>query len=306
MNGRLFYYLKKTKKELSSRGAGAVAGDAWSFLIRRRFGLQFLFESFEYCVLARFRDEQKTIVDVLKNDLILSKRVLIYANYDSGSCVLPHVVEQLTVFHRAGYSVIFVSTSPKFFPDEFTKIENLVAVAIHRKNVGYDFTSWKVGFSFIAKTAPSLQSLVLMNDSCLGPFFDFAPLLEKMFVARESVFGLSKSDEIAEHIQSYFYHFGGEVLRAGVVAGFFDRIRVLNTKWGIVRYFEIGSSRFLASRGIALQALVDAANPDVKAKMDGAGISEPTREPLASEWVKTRVNPFYKRSNLKSGQEVRF
>jgi lipopolysaccharide biosynthesis protein len=302
MSGRIFYYLERAKLRVKKQGIGALFSESFFFLLRRKFFLQFLFESFEYHVLASFRDSQATVQNILKHDPITAKRVVLYVSFDAQSRIAEHVVKQLTAFQGQGYQSVFVSTSPEISENDLNKIKNLVSICVLRKNEGYDFASWKVAYSFIAEQAKNLESLVLMNDSCLGPEYDLTETLSLMRSESDVVYGISKSEEIAEHIQSYFYHFGATVLKQVFSHEFFKRIRVVHSKWAVVRYFEIGGSTFLIKNGVKLKALVDSTSPMVKEKMIEAGLTEPTREPLASEWVRLRMSPFYKRSNLKHSQ----
>jgi lipopolysaccharide biosynthesis protein len=82
---------------------------------------------------------------------------------------------------------------------------------IHRENEGYDFASYKLVYRPIGEaihSTPLPESLILMNDSCLGPFGDLQGITDKMIASHDAVFGITKSYEIAAHLQSYFYHFG--------------------------------------------------------------------------------------------------
>ena len=299
--GRLNHYFEKAKLKLRSEGFIPVTKELASFLIRRKFFLQFAFEAFEYHFLAKFRNIPATVVQVVKNERIISRRILLYASYDAGSAIGTHVVQQLEAFKKENYEIIFVTTSPSLPANEYEKIRPLVSICVRRLNEGYDFVSYRVGFDLLGARYSSLESLVLMNDSCLGPMFDFGPLLQKMREASNSVYGISISEEIAEHIQSYFYHFGSSVLRSPIAKTFFNRIRILYTKWGIVRYFEMGGSQFLITHGVPLSALIDPRKEEVRSRMEDLGLMEPTREPLASEWVRLKVSPFYKRSTVGNG-----
>jgi lipopolysaccharide biosynthesis protein len=235
---------------------------------------------------------------VMKEDPLSSNRVLCYAHYDAGSKIAEYVIPQLRAFCDDGYQVIFVTTSPDLPVPEYEKIKSLVTTCVHRKNEGYDFASYKVAFDLIGPHYSSLESLIVMNDSCLGPLFPMNDILKKMRDSVDSVYGVSISEEISEHIQSYFYHFGSSVLKKPFTKVFFDRIRILQSKWGIVRYFEIGSSKLLLAQGIAIKALVNPKDSFVKENMRLAQVTEPTRDPVAAKCVELKMTPFYKRSNL--------
>ena len=299
MIGRLTHYLKKAKIEYRKGGVLKLIPKGAHFLFRRKFFLDFIVEALEYQIFSRFRNIRSTILEIPIQKEITGHRLILYASYDPESKISSCVMKQLQFFHQEAYQIIFISTSPRFTKEEADKIKDWVTIAIHRKNLGYDFASWKLGYTFIMPNTRELESLILLNDSCEGPEFELTEILKKMRSFPQAVYGISKSMEIAEHIQSYFYHFGKGLLNDGIVEDFFKRIRILTSKWGVVRFLEIGSSKWLIKKGISLKALIDPMEPAVSEKMSQFDLTEPTREPLASEWVRLKISPFYKKSNLK-------
>jgi|GEM_PF-2764915 len=299
MLGRVSYYIKKGYVELGQKGFQKTLINGFEFLIRRKFFLQFLFESLEYRLWSRFRSVEDTLIQVLHQDLsrLQSNRLMIYVSYDSQSEIRDHVRQQLQAFSQLGYEIIFVTTSSEVGPAQVQELSQFCALIVHRKNEGYDFCSWKLGHQLASGWAQKAKSVILMNDSCLGPYFDLRPSVEKMEQSKNTVFGITKSYEITEYIQSYFFHFSGDLIQNGLMDRFFDRIRILRSKWAIVRFLEIGSSRFFKQSGIRLQALVEPKESEVKALMDKAGKTEPCGDPVGSWLVERKINPFYKRSN---------
>ena len=298
--GRLGYYLDKLRREFRSHGTKAVFLKTMNFLVRRWLFLNFLFEAVEYHLLSKFRALEATEIRVWRFSSVDSARVLIYAGYDPKSQILPHVIDQLAAFQKTGYQIVFVSTSPELIPTHLAVLQEFCRIVIHRKNQGYDFCSWKMGVQKIESHLGQLESLVLLNDSCLGPTFDLGLVIEDMIKAKGAVYGVTKSYEIEEYIQSYFFHFGMDLIRNGSVTMFFDRIRILNSKLAIVRYLEIGSSSFFKKMGIPLEALVDPKEPRVAEIMSKLGQTDPVVDPVGRLWNELRISPFYKRSNLVS------
>jgi hypothetical protein len=115
--------------------------------------------------------------------------------------------------------------------------------------------------------------------------------------ASRTVYGITKSYEIAEYLQSYFLHFSGGLLPEAL-DGYMKRIRILNSKWAVVRFLEIGLSRWLRTRGIALKALVDPREEPVASLMRQRNVTDPVLEPVAALLRDQGILPFYKRSNL--------
>jgi hypothetical protein len=297
MMSRLTYYLRRARSHLKKEGFGVALLVGVRFLVRRKFLLGFLIESVEYQLTSRFRGVGATLISEPKAELIQSDRVLVYASYDVNSLIQVHVLDQLRAFHSCGYEIVFVTTSPELPGDAVLTLDAYCKRIIHRQNRGYDFCSWKLGLERAAFETSSLRSLVVMNDSCYGPFFEIDGILSSMRAAPDTVYGLTKSLEISPYIQSYFYHFGAELLKNGLVEGFFSRVRILNSKWTIVRFLEIGSSAWLRSRRIPFKALVDPEEPGIQDLMNQFDITDPVVKPVARIWIDRKLNPFYKRSN---------
>ncbi len=295
--GRLRYYREKSQGLYQRVGFWGLFTEVVGFLIRRRFFLGFIFESIEYQFFSRLRNIDLTLIRTLKQQPITASKVLLYASYDSNSVIQPHVVDQLSFFSQAGYQIVWVSTSNEVSVFEFNKIHDFVKIALLRSNEGYDFASWRLGYELVKDL--KIDSLIMMNDSCLGPAFDFTPLLQRMEILEDVAYGITKSYEIAPYLQSYFIHFGRKLIESGLVRRYFNRIRILKSKWGIVRFFEIGGSQFLENAGIELRALVDPKDAKVATVMSELKLTDPVRDPAGKKWVELGLNPFWKRSNLK-------
>ena len=306
MKGRLVYYFHQFLREFNNHGPRSAAVKMLEFLVRRRLFIGFLLESFEYHVLSRFRDLDTTLIQAWTFSPLQPGRVLIYVGFDAKSELKPHVIGQLEVFQKLGYQIVFVSTSLYLESNQLELLRNSCHVVIHRKNLGYDFCSWKLGYQVLSSNRGAIESLILMNDSCLGPSFDLDNVLRQMRQSTGAVFGITKSYEIDEYIQSYFFHFGKDLIRVGLVDQFFDRVRILNSKWSIVRYLEIGSSRFFRRHSISLMALVDPRESRIAEIMKRYSQTDPVVDPAGRVWNELGISPFYKRSNLdkKSSQKT--
>lgn len=301
MIGRFHYYYQKFITKLRKHGSKRALLLLAEFLIRRKFFLQFALESLDYGWISRFRNEKKTLLDRWQSGSTAKPsgkfRALVYVSYDSESRIQDHVIEQLRFFHQQGYRIVFVSTSPELKLEARGDLFSWAETVLHRKNLGYDFVSYKLGFAEFAPDLSSLSSVVLMNDSCVGPLFDFVPALRRMESDSGAVYGITKSVEIAEYIQSYFLHFGEGVIISGLLAEYLARIRILKSKWAIVRFLEIGGSRWLRKRGVVLRALVDPTEPKIRKILDDATVTEPTKTPAAEIFIALGLLPFKKRKH---------
>jgi rhamnosyltransferase len=269
------------------------------FLIRRNGGFSLLFEWVDYQLISYFRSIKKTVVAIynpkgaIKND----QSWVLYSSFDSDSQISSHVLAQVREFARRGFSVMFISTSPRLDDRAREKLSDHCKVIIHRKNIGHDFGSWKTGYLLVKPWLKRDSIIILSNDSCFGPYHSLEGLFGVMTTYPDSVVGISKSYLIEEHIQSYFLAFGVSVVRAGIFDRYMERIRLLSTKEAIVRFYEVGGSAFLRKRGISLRSLIDPSVGIVAQLTQNLNCDNALKDPIGRELVERGLSPFYKRSN---------
>ena len=92
----------------------------------------------------------------------------VYATYDRYGLIADYVVSQVAALAQQGYRVIFVSTSPCLLEREIAKMVPYSWKILHRRNLGYDFGSYKEGIRQVGSTEKA-ESLILMNDSAMAP-----------------------------------------------------------------------------------------------------------------------------------------
>lgn len=297
---RLRHYLARTRSIIHSDGIASLIAQALRFLIRRKFLLEFPAEFVEYRLLSLRRRIPETRLST--HEGTCSKdgaKVLLYASFDPESRIRDHVIQQLSAFSDLGYKIVFITTSPLLPRSEVSRIESLCWQIVHRRNLGYDFASWRLGFESIQDRLKQVESLILMNDSCLGPEGELAPWISKASQDPQAVWGASISLELGRYIQSYFLQFSRPRIEDGTLIRYMNRIRILNTKWAVVRFLEIGGSRWLSSQGVSLRAWMDPETEPTRGLLKEFKATDPVTDPVATELFRKGLTPFYKRSNLK-------
>jgi hypothetical protein len=151
---------------------------------------------------------------------------------------------------ESGFEVLVVDTS-KNCPDDSLGAKLL----IHRKNFGRDFASWHAGLEFLGISTASLNQLLLVNDSCYGPFSNLSPLFEEIDSIDADVVSLTDGWFGGYHLQSNFMLVKNEALNNLAVETFFESYGFPILKFSIVRDGEIGFSKALLASGYKLHAL---------------------------------------------------
>jgi lipopolysaccharide biosynthesis protein len=231
----------------------------------------------------------------LEEDKKISSSVCVYSSFLlGGSHLRAHVKTQLKIYKDLGFTNILVVTSPVPLSKTNRKricdsIGSEVSLLVFRPNHGYDFYSWKRGISLV-RSVFGLQptEILFTNDSILGPLFDLSEDMNwfRSGDEKSQLKGLTKSDEIAPHIQSYFLYFNRNLCLTGVLDAWLKRIKAYRKKEDVIGFYEVGGSLFLKERGVELLAKYEVVEK---------------RNPTLYSWkelIELRRFPFFKKSLL--------
>jgi rhamnosyltransferase len=139
---------------------------------------------------------------------------------------------------------------------EISKVDQKIEVHI-RENIGYDFYSYKVALeSILKKIAPNnISHVTLMNTSfiCLDPnklkqtYFDQCLKTDEF-----DVLGLTISNEVYPHIQTYLLTFGTRAIQDNNFIEWWEKMTPINERHKVIENYEIGFSRYLNKLGYKL------------------------------------------------------
>lgn len=185
------------------------------------------------------------------------KKSLIIAHYHRDGLLRDDLIRLIKHFKKNFSQIVFVSTKLK--KSESQKINNFVKV-ITRANFGYDFYSYKVGIEYLKK---KLKKKFDKNDIiCLFPSSLIYAKPEKLLNKIEKikkfdncVFGLSKSWEIKEHLQSEMFIFSMNLFNKKSFSKWWTNIKKFKSRQIIIFNYEIGFSEFLSKEKIEKKTL---------------------------------------------------
>lgn len=205
----------------------------------------------------------------------------LFAHYDRNAIVDDYVVYYLKQLHDANFETIVISTSERLCPDGLESARPFCREIVVRKNIGYDFGSWKVGLER-AGDLSAYECLLLANDSVYGPLFSLPELLETMRRRDLDACGATDSWQLAYHLQSYFLLFQPSVFLSKCFARYWANLPYYRFKQTVIWNCELGFSRCLARARFRLGALVeyDALRRRHSAAVENAENSHFTRIPV--------------------------
>lgn len=185
---------------------------------------------------------------------------IVVAHYSSSGRLAKHLVNLIQELSKYSQNIVFVSTG--ILESELSKLAPYATV-MARENTGYDFWSYKVGLEELGDLS-QFQKVLCFNSSfiCLKPDL----LLERAFSPDISsgLSGITLSNQDSPHIQSYWFSFDGDLLsNPEVLQGWWDQLKPISERSSVVKYYEIGMSRWFMDRGVAITALFEPSREDL-------------------------------------------
>jgi lipopolysaccharide biosynthesis protein len=180
---------------------------------------------------------------------VQGSHVAVLAHWSARPTVSRSVRTLVQELQAYGYQVVVSSTCEStdalaWGPD--VSVDDLVV--IRRPNVGYDFGSWSIGLDLVP-AAVTADRTILLNDSMAGPFTSLRPLLDAFDATPADVWGLTDTQQLGSHLQSYFLGFRDQVLAERALARFWAEVRHEAHKSHVIVRNEIGLSRLLQVEG---------------------------------------------------------
>jgi lipopolysaccharide biosynthesis protein len=180
-------------------------------------------------------------------------KVAVFAHFDRDGRVHDFVLTYLRALGQAGFAVVFVSNAPRLANAAVEQLRPLVALVLHRRNLGYDFAAYQDGLAALGELA-RFDQVVLANDSVYGPLFDLGALLRRCD-DRADVWGMTDNREHRYHLQSYFLLFRRTVLTNPAFAAFWRAVRPVQSRQWVIRRYEVGLTQHLQRAGLRCGAL---------------------------------------------------
>lgn len=174
------------------------------------------------------------------------RRLAVMAHYDPAGEVAPHVRRQVQAL-TADFDVVVVVTTADLTDAARGWLRDS-AQLIERANEGYDFMSYKVGLGSVDLAA--FDEVAICNDSYVGPLKPYRDIIAAMDTVEADFWGLTGSDQIAPHLQSFFIVFRRTALASDVFGRFWADLEPISERFKVVRRYEVGLSKKLHAAGL--------------------------------------------------------
>jgi lipopolysaccharide biosynthesis protein len=181
------------------------------------------------------------------------KRAILFAHYDRDGIIDPYVVAAAREYGRVADTLVLISVSTQTLPPD---LSDTVDIFVPRKNIGYDFGSWRAGLQALARPT-DFDEILFVNDSVYGPLFDLSPALESPRLATADFWGMTLSEKPERHVQSWFFGMRSPVIRSENFRTFWGSCDRDLPKEDIIAQRELGLSRVLQQSGFRMSGIHD-------------------------------------------------
>lgn len=200
------------------------------------------------------------------------QRLAIFAGFSPDGRLYEADIYYLKKLQKVVDGIVVVFDSP-LNPEELDKLKNLVVYAKFERHEEYDFGSYKRGWQFLKdkNLLANTKELVICNNSCYGPIYDFSEIFVKMSAQQVDFWGMVKSCDTAQHLQSYFYVFKHNVFSHPAFDTFLSQVKKEKNFLYIVRHYEEKFTIYLNELGFRFSSLV----PEISALKNGNSTNYP-------------------------------
>ena len=232
-------------------------------------------------------------------------RLLLYVHYDRDGKVDSHVVYQIRALYEFGISIIFISNSPVSESGREQLLPYITGLRV-RSDEGYDWTAWKEAILELgSETLGLYDDLILMNDSCYGPFFPLEEMFAQMDQKPVDFWGITENTDprFTKHLQPYFCCIKRHAACSESFIEFFRELPPIVTYNDAIFSGEIAFSSFLEEQNFCYATYIDAKELQ---SIPEIGVNEPLVYSMASEFIQDYRIPFIKRKSFHTdfGQRI--
>jgi len=205
-----------------------------------------------------FKSPSTKSLEVVKEGEIGPKIAFISTFWPEGNGLLtPFALA--AALSEVGFSPVHIVTSDRTpdFDAVFRKLEVLGvppgdATVIWRENRGRDFGGYKDAFHRFRDEVSRADRVFLGNDSLVGPLFP-SDYFERLTASGPGLWGATESFDHCYHLQSSHLLFSGRDAIATAQA-FFDQYAFYEHRDNVIKYGELGLSRWFVRRNIPVAA----------------------------------------------------
>jgi lipopolysaccharide biosynthesis protein len=178
--------------------------------------------------------------------------ICFFASYFTANKLPYYLTVYLKELKKHYSEVVFLCSQNELQESDLEFFGSLNIQLVFEKNEGFDFGLWYK--AFLKYDVNSYDRVALVNDSCIL----FKPLDEFMEWVDSNdadIKGMTRSDSIAPHLQSYFLVLNKKAVKETDI--YFLNHKILDNITDVITTYEVGLSTHLISKGLKIAAFID-------------------------------------------------
>jgi hypothetical protein len=197
-----------------------------------------------------------------KGGVEVGSRLCVFVSYQPNGILsttwkyLRHLKEEL------GYSIVLVSNCP-LQKNDIPALQNLCLEVIERDNIGYDFGAYKDGIlrymEKLGSKFDELETLLIANDSVIGPIYDMSPMHAQMQAEDCDFWGMNDAyahlttdisciTDVVSYVCSYFIVFKNPLIKTNCFKQFWRAAAYVSNKYYAIYYEKTLTQYFVRNR----------------------------------------------------------
>ena len=182
--------------------------------------------------------------------------LMLMAQFDAGGELRPDLIDLIRAYSRF-CDVILIAATPALCdqPGLLRRLRRHCVGIVVRRNVGYDFGSWRTGLNMFREAVEASEEVILTNDSFWGPVRPLRSLFEKLRRTDADAVGLTDDLMYEPHLQSAFISYRRPALDHPGFHDFWNDLKAWESKAEIIKRCEVGLTAKLAGEGLNLKAI---------------------------------------------------
>ena len=189
-----------------------------------------------------------------ENANLKASAIAIVAHYSKSPKISESLKKYLRELINNFFEIILVSACESEMDIALDEDLKSKITIIRKPNLGYDFGSWATALSELPEIF-NCDELLLTNDSLIGPFDDISQLLDSLRSSNFDITGLTDSNQLQYHIQSYMIHLKKSAVTNTNIQKMLNSVVHLALKNDVILKYELGLTRTAQLSGLFVGAV---------------------------------------------------
>ncbi len=182
------------------------------------------------------------------------RKVALFVSFAPGGKMREHCYHYMMELRSLGFLVYALAANDRDDLEVVDPGPSVCDALGSRENIGYDFALWSAAIMDDRRILGA-EELLLVNDSVIGPLVPLNPVFDSIGKSSADIVGMTDSDALRYHFQSYFLLLRRPVVSSRAFFEFISTIKSHKDKWAVISKYEASFLSRMAEVGFLTEAL---------------------------------------------------